>query len=121
MTAPTEANDLMSSLQTATIILGFFGLLVAIFGKEIQKAKQTPKRQAKTRKRKGAKHGKQARKTRKAKPKSNAGETPKWKEFMKPEDYSRESHERINDYHSRRDGIKPETDGWQKDGGRVPI
>ena len=97
------------------------GLFIMMFGKKIEPTKPAPKRQPKRTKRKTAKPGKQARKTGKAKPKARQGETPKWKPFMKPEDYNAESHERINKYHSRRDGVKPETDGWQNVGGRVPL
>lgn len=97
------------------------GLCVMMFGKKIEPQKTAPKRQAKTKKRKTVKSGKQARKTKKAKPKARQGEPPKWKPFMKYEDYTSESHERINKYHSRRDGVKPETDGWQNVGGRVPL
>ncbi len=94
------------------------GLCVMLFGKKIEPQKPTPKRQAKRTKRKTVK---KSRKKSKAKPKIRQGETAKWKEWMKPEDYNAESHARINDYHSRRDGRKPETDGWQNVGGRVPL
>lgn len=113
-----------SGPQEFCVAMGVPGFFVMMFGRPLEKtAKPAPKRQAKTKKRKGAKPGKKARKTRKAKPKASQGETPKWKEFMKAEDYSRESHERINNYHSRRDGIKPGADGWQNIGGSgsVPL
>lgn len=97
------------------------GLCVMMFGKKIEKtAKPAPKRQPKKAKRKPKTKTTTARKKSHKQKKKVVGETPKWKPFMKYEDYNAESHERINKYHSRRDGVKPETDGWQTVGG-VPL
>ena len=95
------------------------GLCVMMFGKKIEKtAKPAPKRQPKRTKRKTVKNVKNG-KTRKAKPKARQGEMPK--QWAKVPEYSQQSLDNIEKYQNGRWKVKPETDGWQNVGGRVPL
>ncbi len=98
------------------------GLCVMMFGKKIEAPKPVPKSKAKRAKRKATKPAKTARKQPKAMRPKKQGETPKWKPFMKAEEYSAESLRNIEKYQNGRwKGSNPETDDWQTVGGRIPL